>query len=224
MESSGSSRDRSSGADRGAEEGRSEFSQSDGSRSGRPTSPGGRSRRESNRALRAGSITCTVRLQDPLRARAVGLVPRHVEPRLVRRHQHDCLAQLLQLACPECAMPHASITTVEAGSWTKKVPNDLRDRRRLRATLPGSSDTAISKADFAMSTGTTLCFSTGFLVSSVRGDFGTSMTIRSRVGVHFIDATDGRGASDTRAQPIRGVLQGPTVGFGVTRNCGYVRP
>jgi len=66
-------------------------------------------------------------------------------------------------------MPHASITTVQAGSCTKKTLNAARDRRRLSATLPGSCDTAMSKTAFAMSTATTLCFSTGSSLFPVTG-------------------------------------------------------
>jgi catechol 2,3-dioxygenase-like lactoylglutathione lyase family enzyme len=56
VESSGLSRGGSAGTDRRAEERWGEVSQSDGGWSRRPTDPGRRSRRESNRALRASSI------------------------------------------------------------------------------------------------------------------------------------------------------------------------
>src|SRR5439155_1333632 len=58
MESSGPARGGSAGRDRRAEERGGEVSQSDGGWSLRPTDPGRRSRRQSNRALPASSIGC----------------------------------------------------------------------------------------------------------------------------------------------------------------------
>lgn len=72
------------------------------------------------------------------------------------------------------------MTTVAAGIWAKKVRNNPRERRRFRATLPGSWETATSEADFAMSTATTVCSYMGSSFSLLKGDVGASMPIQSQ--------------------------------------------
>jgi hypothetical protein len=80
------------------------------------------------------------------------------------------------------------MTTVATGIWAKKARNASRDRRRLSATRPGWCEMATSKIDFAMSTATAVCFSTGSSFSLRQGRLCHIIEAASQGGVHFINA------------------------------------
>ena len=135
-------------------------------------------------------VGVAVGLEDALGVRAVRLVPGDVGSDLVRREEHDLVAEALESPAQWWAEPQASMTTVDFRACAKKTSSSPRDNRRCSfdtTRLLGHGELENGLCDVHRDDG--MLFH-GLLLFLARGRLWHMMPIETQGGVHSINEAD----------------------------------